>query len=389
MMKRSKILLSMIIVFSLYSSLLSATKKYMDNCGKSRDGAIILYSEWQAIGKNGYELYVSINWNKIKSKSIIITECKVKFLDKVYGDYERMIPFDSDSWKSNKEGIAYLDTVTCENFYKKPAHPIVLSLDYKINEDPAVEYTGSFNQGKKSGNGTEYDKNGYETCKGEYKDGVLCTGTCKKSYWEGEYTGDFESCERHGQGKMVYNNGDVFEGTWNNGSKYSGTHRYSNGEYATYSSGSKTRDTRDERLAREAEERRQREEEERRIAAERRAREREETMQALNMATQMLQNNPYYTGPRYSGGSYGGSYGSTTRSSSFNTEQWMFCDEYSDRRCYGYYESESVCTSRARQYMNSTHKALTSFWEGKSAEARPCIDKSFGSRSGRTASSKY
>jgi hypothetical protein len=360
----------------------------MDNCGKSRDGAIILYSEWQAIGKNGYELYVSINWNKIKSKSIIITECKVKFLDKVYGDYERMIPFDSDSWKSNKEGIAYLDTVTCENFYKKPAHPIVLSLDYKINEDPAVEYTGSFNQGKKSGNGTEYDKNGYETCKGEYKDGVLCTGTCKKSYWEVNIlvilnhvnvmarekwfiiTG--MSLKVHGTtGVSIQVHIDIVMANMQliHPAVKPVIHGMNDLQEKQRSVGSvkKKKDVLRQREEQEKERRQCRLLTwQRRCCRIIRIIPGRGIVEDLMVAATVQQ-----------------------RSSSFNTEQWMFCDEYSDRRCYGYYESESVCTSRARQYMNSTHKALTSFWEGKSAEARPCIDKSFGSRSGRTASSKY
>ena len=45
-----------------------------------------------------------------------------------------------------------------------------------------------------------------------------------------EIYGSWKKDKKEGNGNMIYNNGDVYDGTWKNDKKYNGLMKYKNGD---------------------------------------------------------------------------------------------------------------------------------------------------------------
>ena len=60
----------------------------------------------------------------------------------------------------------------------------------------------------------------------EFQDGFV-----RQTFTNGnKYSGHYKDYKRHGEGKMEYHNGDVYEGKWKDGQPEDGTMTYRNGD---------------------------------------------------------------------------------------------------------------------------------------------------------------
>ena len=88
-----------------------------------------------------------------------------------------------------------------------------------MNRKDGSSYNGSFVDGKRDGSGTETNKTGYKLKANWEKDTIV--GDVKVLYSNGDqYEGKWDNHKRNGAGKIVYSNGDSFEGIWSNGRRY-------------------------------------------------------------------------------------------------------------------------------------------------------------------------
>lgn len=105
------------------------------------------------------------------------------------------------------------------------------------------QYDGEWKDGEKHGNGTHRYRNG-DVYQGSWKKGKRDGDHGKYTYRKrnphqetsAEYEGEWKNDKRHGQGIMIFSNGDKYQGQWEKGEMHDktgkSTYTYRNG--ATY-----------------------------------------------------------------------------------------------------------------------------------------------------------
>ena len=107
-----------------------------------------------------------------------------------------------------------------------------------VEKERIEHYKGNYVLGKRSGHGTIFVEE----------------ITPQKKKYIVQYEGQFKEGYFHKQGKLVYSNGDIFEGFFDNGSEYEGTLTATNGTQWRFKEGNKLRAKRQRTASKENEE---------------------------------------------------------------------------------------------------------------------------------------
>ena len=109
---------------------------------------------------------------------------------------------------NNYTGIRYIGALNENNDYTEFG-----TLYY---DDGTTHYEGSFMNGKAHGNGRLFSESGLLVCDGQFSEGDFIKGDHNIYDQDGniveEYTGNFQDSERNGQGILIINNNEKYEG---------------------------------------------------------------------------------------------------------------------------------------------------------------------------------
>lgn len=108
----------------------------------------------------------------------------------------------------------------------------------ETDEVQTGEYNGSWQNGKKHGEGMHRYRNG-DVYKGSWQNG-LRHGHGTYTYYERtanqsvKYVGNWENDKKHGKGTMTFSNGDIYEGDWKNNNMQSKKSTYTYKDKSKY-----------------------------------------------------------------------------------------------------------------------------------------------------------